>query len=270
MGRKRNNERLSEVTARIGRGLPVTGASLEPRDPDDLRGPRSTQFPFSVPAIAAFEQVEFTTPVTFFVGENGSGKSTLLEAIAVEFGLNAEGGTKHVKFASRSSHVGLGDDFRLHKRRLPPTDSYFLRAESFYNLATILENPDDYRAYDIDASGGRSFHEQSHGEAFLGLVLNRFRGDGFYVLDEPESALSPARQLALMAAMKELVDRNSQFLIATHSPILLGYPGATILEFGEHGVRPIRYQDTEHYQITRAFLENPERMLNQLFSDDAE
>lgn len=250
-------------------GLVVTGVSIEPRAPDDLRGPRDhSVFPFSVPAIGQLEHLEFSTPVTFFVGENGAGKSTLLEAIAVGFGLNAEGGTKHVKFASRSSHTGLGEDFRLHKRRMPPSDSYFLRAESFYNLATVIENAADYRAYDIDASGGRSFHEQSHGEAFLGLVLNRFRGNGFYVLDEPESALSPSRQLALMAAMKRLVDRNSQFLIATHSPILLGYPGATILEFGDRGIHPVDYRDTEHFQITRAFLENPERMLRELFIDD--
>ncbi len=128
----------------------------------------------------------------------------------------------------------------------------------------MIENPDDWRTYDPDASGRRPFHELSHGEAFLGLVLNRSRGNGFYVLDEPEAALSPSRQLSLLAAMHALVHRRSQFVVATHSQILLGYPGAIIYEFGDHPPRPVAYRETEHDRITRAFLEHPEQMLREL------
>ena len=206
--------------------------------------------------------------MTFFVGENGSGKSTLLEALAGAFGLNLEGGTKHVRFTTRPSHSRLFEDLHLTRTRPAPTDSYFLRAESFYNLATVIEDPRAYHAYDPDAGGGRSLHDQSHGESFLALVLHRLRGNGFYLFDEPEAALSPSRQLTLMAAMHRLVQRGSQFVIATHSPILLGYPGATIYAFGNHPPRPIAYEETEHFQVTRAFLEHPARMLRELFRED--
>jgi predicted ATPase len=233
-------------------------------------GPRPDGYPFSIPAIQHLEQLVFPTPVTFLVGENGSGKSTLLEALAAAFGLNPEGGTKHVRFSSRASHSGLFEELLLSKTRPASTDSYFLRAESFYNLATTIENPNDYRAYDPEAGGGRSLHDQSHGESFLSLVLHRLRGNGFYLFDEPEAALSPSRQLTLLAAMHQLVERGSQFVIATHSPILLGFPGATIYQFGPHAPRAIAYRDTEHYQITRSFLEHPERMLRELMRDDEE
>ena len=235
--------------------------------PDPRRVPGA--YPYSIPAIRHLETIEFPTPVTFFVGENGSGKSTLLEAIAAAFGLNPEGGTKHARFATRSSHCTLFKDIQLEKLRLAPTDSYFLRAESFYNLATVIEDPSNTVAYDLEAFGGRSPHSQSHGESFMALVLNRLRGNGIYFFDEPEAALSPSRQLTLLAAMHQLVGRNSQFIIATHSPILLGYPGATIYLFGEHATEVVAYADTEHYQITKAFLERPERMLRVLFREDA-
>ncbi len=231
-------------------------------------GARPSHYPFSVPAIRHLERLPFVAPITFFVGENGSGKSTLLEGIAMAFGLNPEGGTKHVRFSTRASHSDLHKSLRLNRTRPAPTDSYFLRAESFYNLATVGENPDDYRAYDPEAGGGRSLHAQSHGESFLALVLHRLRGNGFYLFDEPEAALSPSRQLALMAAMHQLVGRGSQFIVATHSPILLGFPGASIYLFGDHPPRPTAYQDTEHYQITRAFLEHPDRMLRELLRED--
>lgn len=231
---------------------------------------RQSGYPFSIPAIRHLEQLSFPTPVTFFVGENGSGKSTLLEALAASFGLNPEGGTKHVRFSTRRSHSELFEHLKISKTRPAATDSYFLRAESFYNLASVIENPGDYRAYDPEAGGGRSLHEQSHGESFLALVLHRLRGNGFYLFDEPEAALSPSRQLALMAAMHRLVERGSQFIIATHSPILLGFPGATIYQFGDHPPRPVEYRDTEHYQITRAFLEHPDRMLRELLREDDE
>jgi len=227
-----------------------------------------TDYPYSLPAIRELGTLELLTPVTFFVGENGSGKSTLLEALAVGYGLNPEGGTKHVRFATRSSHSDLHKSLVLAKARVAPTDSYFLRAETFYNLASVIEDPTDRRAYDLETFGGRSLHDQSHGESFLALVLQRLRGNGLYFFDEPEAALSPARQLALLAAMHQLVARHSQFIIATHSPILLGYPGATIYLFGPHRPMPIAYHETEHYQITKAFLEHPDRMLRELLRDE--
>jgi len=208
--------------------------------------------------------------VTFFVGENGSGKSTLLEGIAGAFGLNPEGGTKHVRFATRPSHSSLFRDLKLTKTRPAPTDSYFLRAETFYNLASVIERPEDRRAYDLEAFGGQSLHERSHGEAFLALVLHRLRGNGFYCFDEPEAALSPMRQLALLAAIKQLVSKGSQFIIATHSPLLLAYPEATIYLFGDGEPHQLAYLETEHYQVTRAFLENPERMLRELMTEELE
>ena len=229
---------------------------------------REGGYPYAIPAIRHLDRLTFPTPVTFFVGENGSGKSTLLEAIAAAFGLNPEGGTKHVRFSTRASHSDLFRSLRLTRTRPAATDSYFLRAESFYNLATVVENPNDYGAYDAEAGGGRSLHEQSHGESFLALVLNRLRGNGFYLFDEPEAALSPSRQLALIAAMQRLVLRGSQFIVATHSPILLGFPEATIYLFGDHPPRPIAYEETEHYQVTKAFLEHPARMLRELLRDD--
>ncbi len=198
----------------------------------------------------------------FRVGENGSGKSTLLEGIAVAFGLNPEGGTKHERFTTQSTHSRLFRSLILTKSRDAPTDSYFLRAESFYNVASAMD------PRDVDQYGGRVLHAQSHGESFLSLVLHRLRGNGLYLFDEPEAALSPARQLALLAAMHRLVQRNSQFIIATHSPILLGFPAATIYLFAEKELSQIAYLDTEHYQITKAFLDRPERMLNELFRAD--
>jgi len=219
-------------------------------------------YPFSVPTIRHLTELAFETPVTFFVGENGSGKSTLLEAIAVGFGLNPEGGTKHERFRTQSTHSDLFRSLILTKSRDAPTDSYFLRAESFYNVASALD------PRDVDQYGGSSLHAQSHGESFLALVLHRLRGNGLYLFDEPEAALSPARQLALLAAMHRLVRRNSQFIIATHSPILLGYPGATIYLFAEEKLTRTTYLDTEHYQITKAFLDRPERMLHELFRED--
>ena len=225
-------------------------------------GPASQAYPYSVPAIRLLTELAFDAPVTFFVGENGSGKSTLLEGIAIAFGLNPEGGTKFERFATRATHSELFGSLVLTKSRDAPTDSYFLRAESFYNVASAMP------PQDVDRYGGRGLHEQSHGESFLALVLHRLRGNGLYLFDEPEAALSPARQLALLAAMHRLVERNSQFIIATHSPILLGYPGATIYLFAESELRRIAYLETEHYQITKAFLDRPERMLRELLRPD--
>ena len=215
------------------------------------------------------KQLELTRPVTFFVGENGTGKSTLLEAIAVAYGFNPEGGTKNFNFSTEDSHSELWQSLTLVKRGYA-SDGFFLRAESFYNVASNIDQMDRGPSLGgrlVDSYGGVSLHHRSHGESFLALVQNRFGGHGVYLLDEPEAALSPTRQLTLLAQIDELVKRDSQFIIATHSPILMAYPGAEILEFSGDGIRSAAYRETEHYQITRRFLENPERVLRYLLSE---
>ena len=210
--------------------------------------------------------IELSKNITFFVGENGSGKSTLLEAIAVNFGFNAEGGSRNFVFSTTSTHSDLYKNIRLGKG-LRPKDGFFLRAESFYNAASYIdeldrEAPSFHKL--IDSYGGISLHNQSHGESFLALVQNRFGGDGLYILDEPEAALSPMRIMTLMVEIDRLRRAGSQFIIATHSPILLTMPDSEIFEFSENGISKVHYKDTEHYQITRNFLENPEKMLKYL------
>lgn len=222
----------------------------------------------SLPAVNWLKEhrLMLDTPVTFLVGENGSGKSTLLEAIAVSCGFNAEGGTRNFTFSTRATHSELGEYITAAKRRYP-RDGFFLRAESFYNVATNIDEMDEEPSFSprlIDSYGGVSLHSQSHGESFLALVQNRFGGEGLYLLDEPEAALSPTRQLTLLGEMYQLVERDSQFIIATHSPILMAYPGARIYELSENGIASVEYRETEHYQLTRRFLENPERMLRYL------
>jgi predicted ATPase len=228
-----------------------------------------TRYPFSIPAVQELDSLYFGKEVTFFVGENGSGKSTLLEAIAVALGFNPEGGTKNFNFGTRESHSELHQYLRLSKSFMKPKDGFFLRAESYFNVATNIENLDQegFGPPIINSYGGVSLHEQSHGESFLSLVLHRFGGRGIYILDEPEAALSPTRQLAVLSRMKQLIDDDSQFIIATHSPILLAYPGAAIYLIDGSGINTVNYEDTEHYEVTKAFLENPERMLKELFRE---
>lgn len=223
-------------------------------------------YPFCLPALRAFEQLELHPKVSFFVGENGSGKSTLLEALAVSLGFNAEGGSKNFNFATRRSHSRLHEFLRVGKSFRRPRDGFFLRAESFFNVATEIERLDSEPGAPrvIDAFGGHSLHEQSHGEAFLALMTERFRGQGLYILDEPEAALSPQRQLALLSRLHDLVEDDSQFIIATHSPILMAYPDACIYACGQDGIAPVAYEETEHFQVTRDFLANPARMLKVL------
>jgi predicted ATPase len=228
------------------------------------RVPSFKEYPFSIPAILNLDEIRFRSPVTFFIGENGTGKSTLLEAIAVAAGFNAEGGSRNFRFATRATHSPLHEYLGLVRSGVRHRDGYFLRAESFYNVATAA---DEYGVN--DSYGGDSLHAQSHGESFMALVLNRLKGNGLYLFDEPEAALSPARQLSLMAAMHRLVERGSQFVIATHAPILLGYPEAEILQFGAGSIAPVAYRETEHYTVTRAFLERPERMLRELMQPDS-
>lgn len=221
-------------------------------------------YPFDLPAVRSTARLIFHPKVTYFVGENGSGKSTLLEAIAVASGFNPEGGTRNFRFSTRSSHSVLSDHIRIAKGVRKPKDGFFLRAESFFNLATEIENLDAEEGFGapvIESYGGRSLHEQSHGESFMSLLTNRFGGTGLYIPDEPESALSPQRQLAALARIHDLVESGSQFLIATHSPIILAYPDAQIYEFSQNGVTRMAYEDTDTYQIMKMFINNPKLML---------
>lgn len=228
------------------------------------RVPDFSDYPFCIPALRNLETLELNPQVTFFVGENGTGKSTLLEAIAIVEGFNPEGGSRNFNFATRESHSDLCNCIRLSRppRRMRGTDGFFFRAESFFNVATEIET----NLYPL-AYGGKSLHEQSHGEAFFSLVLNRFKGNGLYLLDEPESALSPSRQLSFLAAMSDLLKKGSQFIIATHSPILMAYPGATIFQFTESSIEEVPYKETEHYKITKLFLQRTEQMLAELTGD---
>ena len=220
-----------------------------------------------IPAVAALQTLRFDSPVTFLVGENGAGKSTLLEAVAVAYGFNPEGGTRNFHFASNNTHSGLYRYITLVKEPLRARDGYFLRAESFYNAASYIDELDREKPL-LGSYGGKSLHAQSHGESFLALVMNRFGGHGFYILDEPEAALSPTRQLSLLCRIHDLAEEGSQFLIATHSPILMAYPGAALYLLDENGIAKTAYKETEHYQITRRFLENPQCMLQTLFAKE--
>ncbi len=215
------------------------------------------------------KELRFTSNVTFLVGENGTGKSTLLEAIAVSMGFNAEGGTRNFRFSTADTHSALNEYITVVKG-VRPRDGFFLRAESFYNVASYIDRMDDepsFGAQLIDSYGGVSLHKQSHGESFLSLVKNRFGGNGIYLLDEPEAALSPSRQMTLMVLMNELVKNNSQFIIATHSPILMAFPGAQVVELTEDNIRTVPYSQTEHFQLTKRFLDNPEKMLEMLLGE---
>src|SRR5207249_3296277 len=187
--------------------------------------------------------------VTFFVGENGSGKSTLLEAIAIGSGLNPEGGSRNFNFATRASHSQLDQALRLAKTCRLPRDSYFLRAESFFNVASEIERLDREPGGPpiIGAYGGKSLHEQSHGESFFALFRNRFRDNGLYLMDEPEAALSPKRQLEFLRLLHGYCTRGCQFVIATHSPIIMAYPDARIYLLDTEGIRASAFTETEHY-----------------------
>ena len=221
-----------------------------------------------IPAIQSLTSLKLAvSPVTFFVGENGMGKSTLLEAIAIAAGFNPEGGSLQLRFSSADTHSGLYQHIKLIREPARPQDGYFLRAESFYNLATALEEA-DYDGRLKNSYGGRSLHRQSHGESFLSLVLNRLGSHGLYIFDEPEAALSPSRQMTLLCALHDLARAGSQILIATHSPILMAYPGAAIYLLEEGPIRQVDYKDTEHYQLTRRFLADPERFLSLLFEQE--
>jgi predicted ATPase len=233
-----------------------------------LREDRATPgvHPFDLPVLSQGLELEFTSRVTFFVGENGSGKSTLLEALAWAAGFGSDGGGRDHRRDEEDGSGLLGRALVLSWRQ-KVAGGFFMRAETFFNFASYL----DTVGSTFDRYGGQSLHEQSHGEAFLAVFRNRFE-DGLYLLDEPEAALSPQRQLAFLGILHELTrGGGAQFIIATHSPILLAFPAATILSFDGDRPATVAYRDTEHYRITRDFLEAPERFFRYLFEegDDA-
>lgn len=227
--------------------------------------PDAKQHPFNLSALKKLDQLDFHPKVTYFSGENGMGKSTLIEAIAISYGFNPEGGSKNFTFNTRRSHSSLHEYIRL-SRGQKHKDGYFLRSESFFNVATNIDELDIAPGGPkiIDSYGGVSLHEQSHGESFWALFMNRFSGNGLYILDEPEAALSPRRQMAMLVRMHELIQQNSQFIVATHSPIIMAYPDAVIYEIDEKGMRKTKYTETENYNISRHFISNPKKMVDML------
>jgi len=227
---------------------------------------RKGEFPFTMPLFSSGLEIEFTSSITFLVGENGSGKSTLIEAIAENCGFNRSGGSRNHVYSSQEQSSGLASALKL--SWMPKvTNGFFMRAESFYNFAAYLDEMEEDDPGILDAYGGRSLLRQSHGESFLSLFTNRFH-KGIYLLDEPEAALSPSRQLSFLVLLHELeLAGNAQFIIATHSPILIGYPGAVILSLDGGRITPIPYEEAPQYQLTRDFLNHPQQYLNDLFAD---
>ncbi len=219
--------------------------------------------PFTIPVLSQGLELAFPTPVTFLVGENGAGKSTLLEGLAWAAGFGAQGGNRDNAYAEGADGHALGRALTLTWRQ-KGIGGFFLRAETFFNFATHLETAGStFKAY-----GGRSLHAQSHGEAFLSLFQHRFE-DGLYILDEPEAALSPQRQLAFLGILHRLTQpRVAQFIIATHSAMLLTFPGATVLSLDAQGITAVAYEDTEHYRITKDFLDAPQRFYRHLLADE--
>ena len=211
-----------------------------------------------IEALKGLKTLDFNSNVTFFVGENGSGKSTLLEAMAIASGFNPEGGTKNYSFSTYDSHSELYDAIRVVRGSRKARWGYFLRAESFYNVATMEER------YADEGHQSQKYHEKSHGESFMALAQNQLRPGGLYFFDEPEAALSPQRQLTLLTEIYNCAAGGSQFIIATHSPILLGMPGAEILTFDNGLIHTCEYEDTESYQVTEMFINDRKRLLDRL------
>eukprot|EP01133_Synstelium_polycarpum_P017622 gene17622-21018_t len=225
-----------------------------------------SEYPFNIPALKNFKALKFHPKVTYFVGENGMGKSTLLEAIAIYCGFNAEGGSRHFNFSSKASHSNLHEHIRMAKGIKQMRDGFFLRSESFYNVASEIDLISEDDPEMLKAYGDVSLHEQSHGESFWALFMNRFKGNGLYILDEPESALSVNRQMAMLSKIHELSESHSQFIIATHSPVVLAYPDSIIYQFSDTGLKKINYKETETYTVFREFLNHPEEMLSILLN----
>lgn len=221
----------------------------------------NTSYLKEIQAFQGIERLDFNCPITFFVGENGSGKSTLLEAIAVAHGFNPEGGTKNYAFSTHDTHSGLYEAIRISKGVRKEKWGYFLRAESFYNVATQEEEYADV------SHPSAKYHEKSHGESFLALAQDNLQPNGLYLFDEPEAALSPQRQLTLLMEIYSCAKRGAQFLIVTHSPILLGIPDAEIYCFDDGSIHLCSYEETESYQVTEMFINNRKAILNRLLSE---
>jgi predicted ATPase len=231
---------------------------------DPQRVPGEDVFPFGLPAVRALlEPLELHPQVTFLVGENGAGKSTIVEALAAKLDLDAEGGDADLTFVERTADSPLNDALVLVRGSRRPSMRYFLRAESFYNVARAVDEAGGGR---LEAHGGRELHRMSHGESFLTLAAERFLPDGIFVLDEPEAALSPQGALSLLRRIRELAVDGAQFVVATHSPILMAYPDAYVYELSDRGIERIEYRDTDHYRLTRAFLDDPQAFLRHLFA----
>lgn len=231
--------------------------------------PSFEAYPFHIPAVKSLSAMKFHPDVTFIVGENGSGKSTLIEAIALHMGFGIEGGSKNMQTKTHQNASVLFDYLVSSKSYRKPADHFFLRAESYYNVATYLEELDkeEHTSYVQRNYGVKSLHECSHGESFMATLTHKLSGNGLYIFDEPEAALSPARQLAALSAINELVQANSQFIIATHSPILLAYPNALIYQLDEEGIRKVKYEETENFRLTKYFLDNHEEMTRTLMGN---
>lgn len=230
--------------------------------------PNEDIYPFNIPAITGLNELKFDKPVTFFIGENGSGKSTLVEALAVSLGLNPEGGSQNFNFKTIDSHSNLSNYLTIYSNGNVPDTKYFLRAESFYNVASEIQRLVEENGYKkLYNSYGGNLHECSHGESFLKLIKNRFGDNGLYILDEPEAALSPTRQMTLLCMIDDLVKGGSQLIISTHSPILLSYNNAEIYDLNDN-FNKVAYKETEIYQTYKTFLEDPDRMLKYLLEGD--
>ena len=217
----------------------------------------------NVEGLNKFQALTFDSPITFFSGENGTGKSTLLEAIAINLGFNAEGGSKNFNFSANDTHSKLYESLRITKGSRRATDGFFLRSESFYNLATYAEEI----GLDFSEYGDKSIHQQSRGEGVFNLINHRFRGNGVYLLDEPDSGLSLQKQLSLLVSLHHLTENGSQFIIATHSPILLAMPDAKIISFDSNSPIEISYEESTAYEVIDLFLNSRESMISQLFKN---
>ncbi len=223
--------------------------------------PDGDSYPFNIPAIASMDTLSFEKPVTLFCGENGRGKSTLLEGISIALGLNPEGGSRNYTFSVKATHSALHDYLSLRKSLCKPKDSFFVRSDTLFNLITETDNLDDDKRY----YGGRSLHQRSHGESILALISHRFGGEGLYILDEPETGLSQSAQIALVCEITRLANLGSQFIIATHSPILLCLSDAAVFEFDDE-VHPVDPGESLELIVLRRFLDNPDKVIAEFMS----